>query len=267
MMSDGELQWIEGREEVQRQLIGLRAGLVGLALIWLATTGWLLVRGRAVPSVLTVERLEIVEPNGNLAFVLANSQRPTAATINGQVIMGGQEEERRGLPSIIFFDGKGDEVGGMLFGVRETPDGYNAVRHLSFDGYEQDQTLVLSHSQDPDGSTSGLTVSDRPLGHSILDAQIQLGLEPGATRDELTAAIQALPEEGRDARLRELFGVSRLFLGSDRDGRASLVLRDGQGRPRIIIESPRQGEPSIRLLNEQGATVLRLPESESAAGP
>lgn len=180
--------------------------------------------------------------------------------------MEGQEEERRGLPSIIFFDGKGDEVGGMLFGVRETPDGYSAVRHLSFDGYKQDQTLVLSHSQDPGGSTSGLIVSDRPLDHSILDAQRQLGLRPGATRDELMAAIQALPEEGGDARLRELFGVSRLFLGSDRNGEASLVLRDGQGRPRIINASPREEEPSIRILNEEGATVLRLPESESAAG-
>lgn len=267
MMGAGEGRWIEGRDEVQRQLGRLRTGLVVLALIWVGTLGWLVVRGWSVPAVLAVERLEIVEPDGKLAFVLANSQRPTAATIDGQVIMEGQEEERRGLPSIIFFDGKGDEVGGMLFGVRETPDGYSTVRHLSFDGYKQDQTVVLSHSQDPGGSRSGLTVSDRPLDHSIIDAQIRLGLEPGATRAELMAAIEALPEEGRDARLRELFGVSRLFLGSDRDGQASLVLMDGAGRPRIIIESPREGEPSIRILNEEGATVLRLPESESAGGP
>ena len=121
-----------------------------------------------MPEVLAVERLEVVEPDGTLALVLANSQRPVAAMLDGQQIMAGQEEERRGTPSIIFFDGKGDEVGGMLFGTSENPNGFSAARHLSSDAYGQDQTVVLAHYQDPRGSTAGLTVSDRPE-QSILD--------------------------------------------------------------------------------------------------
>ncbi|HET9867610.1 MAG TPA: hypothetical protein VFQ06_09995, partial [Nitrospira sp.] len=100
-------------EGLQRQLTRLRSLVVVFALLWLATVAWLAARAPSIPAVLSVERLEIVEPDGSPAFVMANSQRPTAATINGQVIV--EAEARMGIPSIIFFDGKGDEVGGMLF--------------------------------------------------------------------------------------------------------------------------------------------------------
>ena len=243
---------------LQRQLQVQRASIGVLILVWLGTIAFLALRTPSVPSVLSVERLEILEPDGKPALVLANSQRPIAATVNGQQVMGGQEEERKGIPSIIFFDGKGDEVGGMLFGVNKTASGYSATRHLSLDGYGQDQTVVLSHYQDPRGSTSGLTISNRPQ-HSMLDTFKQLGLEPGATREQLAAAIQAIPENQRAARRRELFGTTRAFFGSARSGEARLELRDGQGRVRIVIEAPETGEPSIRILDEKGSTSLRLP--------
>lgn len=121
--------------ELQRQLARLRMMLVVSSLVWFATLVWLAVRQPPIPPVLAVERLEIVEADGTPALVMANSQRPAAATIDGQAIMEGQDDERRGVPSIIFFDGKGDEVGGMLFGVRGTPDRYGAIRFLSLDAY------------------------------------------------------------------------------------------------------------------------------------
>jgi hypothetical protein len=230
-----------------------------LAVSWAASVAWLAFADSAVPDVISVERLEIVEPDGNLAFVLANSQRPAVATIDGQVIMEGQEEERR-LPSFVFFDGKGDEVGGMLMGTVQTPDGYSATRHLSLDGYKQDQTVVLRHYQGPNGSSAGLAVSDRPLDLSILDALEELGLEPGSSREELQAAVQAIPEDQRAVRARELFGTQRLFVGSARDRSAMVVLHDGQGRPRIRLVVPDDGEPTIQVLDERGEAVLSLPE-------
>ncbi len=242
----------------RRQLTLLWSAIAILTLALSAAVTW--IATASAPAVLTAERLEIVEPDGSLAMVLANSQRPAAATIDGEVLMEGQEEERRGIPSIIFFDGKGDEVGGMLFGVRETPGGYQAMRHFSLDAHEQDQTVVLMHYQSPNGSQSGLRVSDRPV-HSMPEALAQLGLSVGASREQLQAAMEALPEDGRQARLRELFGgTPRAFLGSTPAGEATLTLRDGEGRPRIVIEAPGDGDPAIRILDEEGATVLRLPE-------
>ena len=58
----------------------LRGLVAALAIAWLATTAWLFARTPAIPPVLTVERLEIVEPDGKPALVLANSRRPIAAT-------------------------------------------------------------------------------------------------------------------------------------------------------------------------------------------
>jgi hypothetical protein len=36
-------------------------------------------------------------------------------------------------------------------------------------------------------------------------------------------------------------------------------LRDGEGRVRVSIDAPADGAPSIRLLDESGGEVLRLP--------
>ena len=249
---------MDSLQKLRRQVALLWAGLVLVAVAWIGTELRRTGRGGQVPPVLRVERLEVVEPTGELAIVLANSERPAVATVDGQQLMAGQEEERRGRPSIIFFDGQGDEVGGMLFGTVETEDGYSAARHFSLDAYEQDQTVVLHHYQSPAGSSSGLTVSDRPP-ISIAESLAELGLALGASRDELNAAVAAMPEEGREARLRELFGTARAFVGSGPDGAASLMLRDGEGRPRIVIEAPASGEAAIRILDEAGEPVLRLP--------
>ena len=188
---ENEKSFLEAHNKLQQQINALRVVVVGLMLGWLGTTVWGVASTSTVstPAVLTVERLEIVEPDGTPAIVLANSQRPIAATLDGQILMAGQEEERKGTPSIIFFDGKGDEVGGMLFGVQETPDGYSAVRHLSFDGYNQDQSVVLAHYQDPTGSMSGLRVSDRPA-QSLLETQTEPGIEPGSTREQFSQAVE-----------------------------------------------------------------------------
>ena len=246
-------------QALRRHVALLWAGLAVLAASWLTVEVQRQNGADATVPVLRVERLEVVEPDGELAFVLANSQRPAAGTINGQVVMTGQEAERRGRPSFIFFDGQGDEVGGMTFGITDTPDGYRVTRHLSLDAHEQDQTVVLAHNQDPNGSTSGLTISDRPET-SMLDTLAELGLQPGASRDELNAAVAALPEEGRAGRLRELFGATRVFVGSTPDGNARLTMFDGSGRPRIVIAAPSTGAPEMRILDESGNTVLRLPE-------
>ena len=246
-------------EKLQSEIRWLRGSVLLLGIALVASVLWLGARSPNLPPVLSAERLEIREPDGNLAFVLANSVRPAVATIDGQVLMEGQEEERRGVPSFIFFDGKGDEVGGILAGARTSPEGFSAVRHLSLDGYKQDQTVVLAHYQSPEGSMAGLRVSDRPEDLTFFDVLDELGLEPGASREELEGAIQAMQEEGRADRLDGLFGAQRLFLGSDRERNATLVLRDGLSRPRIRITVPEEGAPSIQVLDETGETLLTLP--------
>ncbi len=244
---------------LERKLGQLRTAVVllGIALVGVATLGVGLVR--PATDVLRAERLEIVEPDGTLAFVLANSARPEAATIDGVKLMEGQEEERRS-PSFTFFDGKGDEVGGMMFRNQVSDDGISAARHLSMDGFKQDQTVVLHHYQDRRGSYAGLSISDRP-DHSILEGFRSLGLEPPVSRDDLNAALMALPPEEQGQRVVEAFGgAPRAFVGRTWGGDAALVLSDGQGRPRIELRVPEEGDPVLRILDVDGNPVLRWPE-------
>jgi len=63
------------------------------------------------------------------------------------------------------------------------------------------------------------------------------------------------PERSRN----ENPSVRSNFVGSDTDRSASLVMRDGRGRPRIVLTVPEDGEPSIRVLDEEGEPMLELP--------
>jgi zona occludens toxin (predicted ATPase) len=86
----------------------------------------------------------------------------------------------------------------------------------------------------------------------MLEGLGKLGLQPGGPRARLSKAIEAIPESQREARLREILGIGRAYFGTTRDGSAVLELRDGEGRRRVVIETPKAGRPSIRLLDEHG---------------
>lgn len=116
--------------------------------------------------------------------------------MDGDTITEGQE---RPYPSFIFYDGHGDEVGGMLFANSDSGDARSATRHLSLDGYKQDQTVVLHHYQDTTGSYAGLSVVDRPENVSLRDTREFLGLELGATREQVDSAVATLPPQRRDS--------------------------------------------------------------------
>jgi hypothetical protein len=102
-------------------------------------------------------------------------------------------------------------------------------------------------------------VIDHEPGATLIGGLAELGVEPGATRAELQAAIEAIPAEERDERLRDLRGTTRVELGKTREGSAALVLHDDAGRPRIVLEAPATGDASLQVLDENGETVLRLP--------
>jgi hypothetical protein len=75
----------------------------------------------------------------------------------------------------------------------------------------------------------------------------------------LEAAVSAIAAEERAKRIRMLLGTTRLVLGTAIGGEAGLTLNDSESRPRIVLETPATGEPSLRFLNESGETMLRLP--------
>jgi hypothetical protein len=249
----------ERRDRLERRVARLNAAVIGLGLLWVVTLVWAAYRS-PVPPVLAVERLEIREPDGSLAFALASSAHPTPATMDGEVLLADQIEARR-HPSFIYFDGRGDEVGGLMLVTRDGSAGTSVARFLTFDGHDHQETVVLGHTQGPQGTVSGLRVIGHTPGATLVGALAELGLEPGATRAELQEAIATIPEEQRASTLRRLAGATRVEVGSAINGSAGVTLRDREGRPRVILEAPATGAPSLRFLDENGDIVLTLPGS------
>jgi hypothetical protein len=86
----------------------------------------------------------------------------------------------------------------------------------------------------------GLANLENTAGASVLVIERLEVVEPDGT-------------QGRAAQFRELFGTNRVFLATGRNGAATLMLMDGEGRRRVANEAPREGDPSIQFLDRRGS--------------
>lgn len=193
---------------------------------------------------ITVERLNVVEPDGQLVLAIANRDRLPDPLIAGRTV-----ETARTGPGIIFFDGRGWEVGGLTYSTRETEGGYRASGHFAFDQYRNDQVVYLNYSDDGKRRNAGLYVVDRARTPRI---------------DELLALreqAQKAPPEERKAIEEKMRGTSaqRIFVGSDEET-AMVRLRDRAGRDRIRMSVSPQGVAQLEFLDENGKVTDRLPK-------
>jgi len=206
-----------------------------------------------------VERINIVEPDGTLALVIANKPRLP------DVIVGGVEHDtgRQGSrgPGMLFFNHKGDESGGLTYSSFEREGGaeggtdYQAGAHFSFDQYQNDQVVFLSYADDGRSRRSGLYVVDRPTNPSIHEILEMRRLMSEGTEED-RARIQ---NELREAQARGELGAQRVFVGSDA-GNAMVRLRDTLGRDRIRMSVNADNIACIEFLDEKGDVVERIPE-------
>jgi hypothetical protein len=220
--------------------------------------GFLLLGGAAFQSAqrqrfeeIDVERINVVEPDGRLALVIANQQR-----MPGVVMDGRERGGRDGINGILFFNSEGDESGGLTHSSVRTPDGIRAFGHLSMDRFESDQVVALSYQESPGSYGAGLRISDFPLGSSK---------EWFLAQD----SIDRLPEPERDAARRALrrrfmtegkWEINRVFVGQEQ-GVAGMRIHDRAGRTRIRIAVDSLDVPRLEFLDEQGTVVQTLPES------
>ncbi len=126
---------------------------------------------------------------------------------------------------LCLFDGKGEEVGGLIYATRLTPDGYGAGAHLSFDQFRSDQVVYLDYQDN--GTTlkaAGLYVVDRDRGN---------------------------PPRIPSAR--------RIFVGSVNET-AMVQLRDRRGNERIRLFVSPDDVARLEFLDSNGKVVERVPK-------
>jgi hypothetical protein len=196
---------------------------------------------------LDVERINVVEPDGRLALVIANKRRMTGPLLEGKELPA-EVSGRAGSAGLIFVDAQGNEVGGLTYAGVVRDDGtYRAGASLTFDQHNQDQVVGLQYSDDGSHRTYGLAVWDRPTKFSMKD--VFTGITGRVDREAVQARYGQLMKE-RD----ETAGGRRVFLGSQ-DRVAGLRVMDTMGRERIRAVVGTDDIPRIELIDAQGKVV------------
>jgi hypothetical protein len=166
-----------------------------------------------------------------------------------QEVSGG----RTTATGMIFFNERGDEVGGLTYNGQRVGDSYRASGGIMFDQFDQDQIVGLRYSDSGTRRSAGLHVWDRSTEVAMADVigiLDQRSRATGAVRDSLDAVLRAIPGMDKSAH--------RIFLGSD-NRTAVLMLRDVAGRPRIRMFVDSANVARLEFLNEAGEVVDAFP--------
>ena len=194
-----------------------------------------------------VERINVVEKDGKLRMVISNKELQHPGMMDGKYY---KEREGQREAGMIFFNEKGDECGGLIFGG-DTGKGQGGS--LTFDKFRGDQTIQFTHQEDEDGNYfAGLRMNDQntPLTDLINKRE---EIEKLPTKEAKDAAYQ----EMRD---KEQLPVNRLSIGKSRDKSSFINLKDAKGKSRIEISVEANGNPKLNFLDENGKVIYSLPE-------
>lgn len=228
------------------RLLQAYAALSFCALVFLSVTAFSQTPAPQKFDEITVQRLNVVDANGTLRFVLSNKDRMHPGVMDGVTI-----NRPRPVAGMLFFNDEGDEVGGLTF-TGTDDNGRRANAGLMFDQLKQDQTVGISYSESNGQRSAGLQVWDRseqPLSDLIRGLNAANALPAGAERD---AAVQAV-------RAKAPPGPRRVFVGKNSDKSAQVSLADGAGKPRLVLKVDPDGTASIDFLDADGKTVQRIP--------
>jgi hypothetical protein len=109
-------------------------------------------------AVLDVERLNVINADGSPALVLAGRGRLPGPTFEKreypQELSGG----RTTASGMIFFNERGDEVGGLTYHGQLAGERYRASGGLMFDQFHQDQTVGIQYQDDGQNRSAGVNV-------------------------------------------------------------------------------------------------------------
>jgi hypothetical protein len=192
---------------------------------------------------ISVERINIVEPDGMLRMTISD-----AALSPGWVFHGKPYPGRPKSAGMIFFNDEGEEDGGMGFGGRTVDGKVTADGGMAFDQYDQDEAVTLRYDQTGNRSHRGLLVTDRamdvPITRMIAVRDSLRALPAGPSRD---SAMKAFVENHGHP-----IAARRLFAGSDESHNAIVNLSDPQGRPRLRLVVDSTGAASIQFLDTDG---------------
>lgn len=203
-----------------------------------------------------VERVNIVEPGGQLRMTISDAARSPGWTFHGKPYPG-----RPKGAGIIFFNDEGEEDGGIGFGGRKVNGKVIADGGIAFDRYEQDEAVTLRYSEEDGRRQQGLSVTDRadvPITVMLARRDAIEKIPAGPARD---SALKAFVENNGQP-----LAARRLFAGRDPSRSAVVSLSDPMGRPRLRLMVDSVGAASIQFLDTLGHVTRSISGLDTLGG-
>lgn len=228
----------------------------GMLTLLLVATGLLAftTAGTARFKEISVERINVLESNGQLRLVISNQSRSPECLTYGKPftppIPGGNR------PGLIFYNDEGTENGGLVFrGGKDEKGNFNAIGHFSFDQYNQNQVLYLSYTDDNGNQNTGLHIDDWQKSPAF-----------GNWRAEYKKAQKMPDSPEKEALLKNLLEprpgqkafAQRVFVGKDESKTAMVSLSDRMGKPRLQLLVDSNGVAKLNFLDQQGNVTRSL---------
>ena len=196
-----------------------------------------------------VHRIDVVEPDGTPRLVISDRAEFPGEYFYKREVARASRNDSAGM---LFINDEGTEDGGLIYGGATKDGKPESFSHLSFDQYNQDQTLVLGTSLSNGEKTAGISLNDMPdeaITPAMAEEAERIKKMPhGAARAAAWAAfLKSYPA-----------GAERAALRRSADGTVGLSLKDKQGRNRLELSVDASGNPSIELLDEQGKVRRKI---------
>ncbi|MDT0554126.1 hypothetical protein [Urechidicola vernalis] len=198
---------------------------------------------------ITVERINIIEPDGKLKMVISNQVRQHPGMHNGETL-----DPRERPPGIIFFNEEQDEIGGLAFYGNKESGGNNLF--LSVDQYKNDQVMQLKQSSNNNGDNQyGLQLweRDKKLTPDVLQKTLD-------SLDKVGYRYQQKMDYLREMNDGNPINEPRLFIGKKYNRETGLFIQDKSGIDRLRLYIDSNDSPKIEVLDEKGNIINNILE-------
>ena len=196
-----------------------------------------------------VERINIVEKDGQLKMVISNKARQHPGIVNGKII----KRDYPRPPGIIFFNQMGDEMGGLVYG-ENGPNGH--FGSFTWDKVRGDQTIGFRHLEGENGTyESGIQMWQQPNVPSEVSIRLRDSVRKIENEEERKLGFKKL----RDS---NLLTTRRLFLGKNRSNASVLEMLDIKGNTKIALMVDEEGNPKLMFFDDEGKVSYSLPEQK-----
>jgi hypothetical protein len=195
-------------------------------------------------DILTVHRIDFVEPDGTPRLIISNRESFPGAYMRRKEY---PRPDRRDAAGMLFVNDEGSEMGGLIFGGLKQKDGtIQNHGHLSFDQYEQDQIFAVDSGREDREKFSAIRIGER-------------GDYPIQEAYDASLRIDKMPKEQQDAEWKKFYGdANRIYLGRSPDKSASLRIKDSDGRDRLVLRVNADGAAVVQFLDADGKVANEI---------